>query len=48
MGHRRDDITEDDVRFWQIYSYMIVYNIDEDYIEIARVLSHYRDIASIL
>lgn len=25
MGHRREDLTEDDVRFWPVYSYLIVY-----------------------
>lgn len=25
MGHRREDLTEDNVRFWPVYFYLIVY-----------------------
>jgi plasmid stabilization system protein ParE len=36
MGHRRADLTGDDVRFWSVYSYLIVYR-ERDPIEILRV-----------
>lgn len=48
MGHTRTDLTEQDVRFWRVQSYLIVYRADKLPIEIVRVLSGYRDIAALL
>ena len=48
IGHKREDLTPRDVRFWSIYSYMIVYDANTQPISIVRVLSGYRDIASLL
>jgi plasmid stabilization system protein ParE len=36
------------IRFWNIKKYMIVYEINKDSIIIVRVLSSFRDIASLL
>lgn len=48
MGHKRDDLTLRDVRFWALYSYLIVYDATTKPITIIRVLSGFRDIADIL
>jgi plasmid stabilization system protein ParE len=48
MGQIRQDLTNRPVRFWSVYSYMIVYQDSEDGIGIARVLSSFRDISTLL
>ena len=48
MGHKREDLTSRDVRFWNVRSYLIIYNSNTTPLTIVRVLSGYRDIASIL
>jgi plasmid stabilization system protein ParE len=48
LGHHRRDLTDRPVRFWTVMRrYMIVYR-DRSPIEIVRVLSGYRDIATLL
>ena len=47
LGHRRPDLTVEDVRLWPVASHLIVYR-EVDPLLIVRVLSRYRDIASIL
>ena len=48
MGHKREDLTEKPVRFWPFKRrYLIIY-ADYSPIEIVRILSGYRDIASLL
>ena len=48
MGHTREDLTSRPLRFWPVYSYLIVYRVEADHIEIVRVLSGYRDIGTML
>ncbi len=48
IGHIRQDLTTRDVRFWTVHSYMILYEISATRVNIARVLSGYRDIAALL
>lgn len=48
MGRERPDLTDAPVRFWVVRSYLIVYTLAEPSIEVLRVLSGYRDIASII
>jgi antitoxin ParD1/3/4/toxin ParE1/3/4 len=48
MGHARDDLTPEPVRFWSIYSYLIVYKPDSKPLEILRVLHGARDVGSVL
>jgi len=48
MGHCRNDLTSRNVRFWSVYSYLIVYDATSKPISIVRVLSGYRDIANLL
>jgi plasmid stabilization system protein ParE len=48
MGHQREDLTSRKVRFWNCYSYLIIYSAESEPISIVRVLSGYRDITSLL
>jgi plasmid stabilization system protein ParE len=48
IGHKRDDLTQKNVRFWNLYSYQIIYNPDTSPLQIVRILSGYRDIAGII
>ena len=48
IGHTRPDLTTKPVRFWPIYSYLIVYDPQSRPLEIVRILSGYRDIAALL
>lgn len=48
MGHSRSDLTNRNVRFWSVYSYLVIYDATSNPISIVRVLSGYRDIAAML
>lgn len=48
IGHKREDLTSREVRFWSVYSYMIVYDANTKPISIVRVLSGFQDITSLL
>jgi plasmid stabilization system protein ParE len=48
LGHVRADLTRRPVRFWPLYSYIIVYRADATPLQILRVLSGCRDIAALL
>ena len=48
MGHMRPDVTSEPLRFWSVYSYVVIYRVEADHIEIVRVLSGYRDIQTML
>lgn len=48
MGHRREDLTSRPVRFWPLDRYMVIYKPDPPPIEIVRVLSSWRDLATLL
>jgi plasmid stabilization system protein ParE len=48
LGHLRRDLTSKPVRFWPIYSYLIIYDSDARPLEVVRILSGYRDVAAIL
>jgi plasmid stabilization system protein ParE len=45
LGHRRKDLTSKPVRFWPVYSYLIIYDPATQPLEIVRILSGYRDVA---
>ena len=46
-GHRRDDLTDEDVRFWPVLSYLIAYDPAMRPIGIARVLHAARDLETL-
>ena len=48
VGHLRQDLTDESVKFWQVFSYLIVYNHLTRPIGIARVLHSSRDITAVL
>ncbi|MEN8007689.1 MAG: type II toxin-antitoxin system RelE/ParE family toxin [Candidatus Krumholzibacteriota bacterium] len=47
-GHYRDDLTSRAVRFFPVYSYMVVYISGSKPVEIARILGAAQDLDSIL
>lgn len=47
MGRPRDELLPG-IRSFPVYRYVIFYRIDNDRIEIVRILSGYRDVESIL
>jgi plasmid stabilization system protein ParE len=48
MGHRREDLTDKPVRFFPVYSFLIIYNPASTPLEIVRVLRGAQNIAAIL
>jgi antitoxin ParD1/3/4 len=49
IGHRRDDLTtREDVLFWPVYSYLIIYRPHVRPLEILRVLHGKRDVKRVL
>ena len=48
MGHFRDDLTTHPVRFFPVYSYLVIYRDDTVPVEVVRVLGGAQDIESIL
>jgi plasmid stabilization system protein ParE len=48
IGHVRQDLADEPLRFWPVYSYLIIYRPDSRPLEVVRVLSGYRDIAELL
>ena len=47
-GHRRKDLTDEDVKFFPVYSYLIVYRPETKPLQIASVLHGRRDVEEIL
>ena len=47
-GHLREDLTDDDLKFWPVFSYLIIYNANTRPIGIVRVLHGNRDVSEIL
>lgn len=47
-GHKREDLTNRNIRFWNVHSYLIIYDATTKPISIVRVLSGYRDIQSMI
>lgn len=43
-GHLREDLTDEPVRFWCVYSYLIVYRPDTKPLEVIRVIHGARDV----
>jgi plasmid stabilization system protein ParE len=48
MGHLREDLIDEPLRFWSVYQYLIIYRPETQPIEIVRVVSGYRDITQLL
>lgn len=48
LGHVREDLAEEPLRFWAVYSYLIIYRSNQRPIEIIRVLHGAQDVRAIL
>ena len=48
IGHVRPDLTDQDVRFWPVFKYLVVYRPKTKPLEIVRVLHGRRDVERIL
>ncbi len=48
IGFHRTDLTDRPVRFWRVYSFLIVYRADVRPVQVLRVLHGARDIGAIL
>lgn len=48
MGHIREDLARASLRFWPVYSYLIIYRPESRPLQILRVLHAARDVQSLL
>ena len=48
IGHVREDLTNRPVKFWPVYSYLIVYDPETKPVQILRVLHGMRDVEDLL
>lgn len=48
IGHLREDVADEPLRFWPVYKYLIIYRAETQPIEIVRVLSSRRDLRTLL
>ena len=48
LGHVRPDLTDEDVRFWPVFKYLVIYRPETNPLEIVRVLHGQRDVQRIL
>ena len=48
IGHLRPDLTPQDVRFWPVFRYLVIYRPDTTPLEIVRVLHGKRDVRRLL
>lgn len=48
MGHKRDDLTRRDVRFWPLYSYLVIYQPISRPLLVIAVLHGNRDVKKLL
>jgi plasmid stabilization system protein ParE len=44
MGHRREDLTSFPVLFWPVGSYLVIYRVQSEWVEIVAVTQGARDI----
>ena len=48
LGHLRDDLADETLRVWVVYSYIVIYRPDTRPIETVRVLHGARDLGALL
>lgn len=48
IGHIRSDLTREAVRFWPVFSYLVIYRSETNPLEIVRVLHGKRDVRWLL
>lgn len=47
LGHLREDFADEALRVWTVHSYLVIYRPDARPLQVVRVLSGYRDIATL-
>jgi len=48
MGHKREDLTPFTVLFWPVGTYLVLYRVQSEWIEIAAAVQGARDIPAFL
>ena len=48
LGHLREDLADEPLRFWPVYSYLITYRPETTPLQVIRVLHGARDVKAIL
>lgn len=48
MGHLREELCAEPVRFWPVYSYLIIYRAEVKPIQVLRIIHGARDIRALL
>ena len=48
IGHMRRDLAGDDVRFWSVFKYLIVYHPETKPLQVVRVVHGRRDLKALL
>lgn len=48
IGHLRPDLTDQDVRFWPVFKYLVIYQPGTKPLQIVRVLHGRRDVGRLL
>lgn len=48
MGHLREDLADEPLRFWTLYSYLIIYRAAERPIQILRIVHGSREVRQLL
>lgn len=48
IGHTREDLTDRPVKFWSVFSYLVIYNPTSDPLKIVSVMHGARDVGRLL
>ena len=48
IGHLRTDLADETIRFWPVFSYLVIYRPDTNPVQIIRVLHGKRDVRRLL
>jgi plasmid stabilization system protein ParE len=48
LGHARADLASEAIRFWPVFSYLVIYRPDTNPLQIVRVLHGRRDVRRLL
>jgi plasmid stabilization system protein ParE len=48
IGHVRTDLADESLRFWSVYSYLILYRPDTSPLQVIRILHGARDVETVL
>lgn len=47
-GHKREDLTAKNIRFWSLQRYAIVYEVVESAVHVSHIISNYRNFDELL